>query len=102
MGVNPIWKPNLAGVVNNKIECIGSETEEEFLQKVFNKSYNIIEDDKLLREGLSLLKDERPGHFDKLRKNYKIRRELNNFEVSLNSENEKFKNLLNVLRIKLH
>jgi len=101
LDVDTNWKPKLAEVVNNRIECIGSETEEELLLNVFNKSYKIIEDDKLLREGLSFLNDERFGHFDKLRKNYKIRRELNNFEVPLNSENEKLKNLMKVLRIKL-
>lgn len=101
LGVKVNWKPKLKEVVNNRVECNGIESAEELLQKIFNKSYNVIEDDILLREGLSLLNDERLEHFDKLRKNYKIRRELNNFKVSLNSETKKIRSLLSVLRIKL-
>jgi len=101
LGVNPNWKPNLEEVVNNKIESVGIDTEENLLLKIFGKSYNIIEDDTLLRVGLNLPLNKKSEHFDRLRKKYKIRRELNNFEISLNSENEKFKNLLKVLRIEL-
>jgi len=101
LAVNPNWKPKLAEVVNNKIEISGIESDEELLQKIFNKSYNVMDDDKFLREGLSLPNDEKSEHFDKLRKNYKIRRELNNYRTTLNSDNEKSKNLMNVLRLKL-
>ena len=101
LAVNPNWKPKLAEVVNNKIEISGIESDEEMLQKIFNKSYNVMDDDKFLREGLSLPNDEKSEHFDKLRKNYKIRRELNNYRTTLNSDNEKSKNLMNVLRLKL-
>ena len=101
LGVNPNWKPNLEEVVNNKIESVGIDTEENLLLKIFGKSYNIIEDDTLLREGLNLPLNKRSEHFDRLRKKYKIRRELNNFEISLNSETKKFRNLLKVLRIEL-
>lgn len=101
LGVNPNWKPKLAEVVNNRIEISGNESEEEMLLKVFNKSYSVIEDDALLREGLNLQPTKKSEHFDGLRKKYKIRRELNNFEVSLNSENERFRDLLKVLRVKI-
>ncbi len=101
LGVNPNWKPNLEEVVNNKIESVGIDTEENLLLKIFGKSYNIIEDDTLLRVGLNLPLNKKSEHFDRLRKKYKIRRELNNFEISLNSKTEKFRNLLKVLRIEL-
>ncbi|MEA3418778.1 MAG: DUF3410 domain-containing protein, partial [Campylobacterota bacterium] len=65
----------------------------------FRESYNIIEDDTLMRQGVNLLPKDKAEHFDTLRKKYKIRRELNNFEVSFNSDNEKAKNLLEILRI---
>ena len=100
LGVNPNWKPKLAEVVNNRIESVGIETKEELLLKVLDKSYNIIEDDTLLREGVDLPLNKKSEHFDGLRKKYKIRRELNNFEFSLNSDTEKFRKVLNVLRIK--
>ncbi len=101
LSVNSNWKPKLIEVVDNKIECNGSETEEELLLKLFSKSYSIIEDDALMRQGLNLPLNEKLEHFDRLRKKYRIRRELNNFEVSLNYDNLKLKNLLKILRVKL-
>jgi len=98
-GLNPGWKPELLHVMDKKIEISVSKTEEELLLKVFEKSYNIMHDDALLRQGMNLRQNERDQHFDSLRKNYTIRRELNNFEIVLNLENEKFRNLLKVLRI---
>ncbi|MCF6268746.1 MAG: 4-phosphoerythronate dehydrogenase [Melioribacteraceae bacterium] len=101
LGINPNWKPKLTEVVDNRIECSGKERVEELLLKIFNKSYNIIEDDELMRQGLDLPIDKKIEQFDSLRKNYKIRRELSNFEVLLNSNNEKFRDLLKILRVKV-
>ncbi len=101
LGIDPDWKPTLPQVVDSTIEVSGKETKEELLLKVFSKSYTIMEDDRLMRQGVDLPSSDRAEHFDKLRREYKIRRELNNFEVSLNSENEKFKNLLKTLRIQI-
>lgn len=97
--LNPGWKPKLEKVVNNNIELNGSETEEELLSKIFSKSYNVIDDDKLMRESFSLPQNKKSEHFDMLRKKYKIRRELINFETSLNSDNEKVRDLLKILRV---
>lgn len=99
LGLNSGWKPKLETVVNNNIELSGIETEEELLLKIFNKSYNIIEDDILMRECLSLPPNKKAEHFDMLRKKYKIRRELSNFKTSLNSDNEKIENSLKILRV---
>ena len=101
LGIDPHWKPELPQVVNNQIEISGRETEEELLLKLFDKSYPIMEDDGLMRQGMNLPPHDKAEYFDSLRKRYKIRRELSNFEVSLNSDNEKFKNLLEVLRVHL-
>ena len=101
LGIDPHWKPGLPQVVDNQIEISGSETIEELLSKVFIKSYTIMEDDRLMRQRVNLPSSDRAEYFDKLRREYKIRRELNNFEVSLNSNNERFKELLKVLRIQI-
>ena len=99
LGIDPGWKPELPQVMNNQIEISGRETVEELLLKVFDKSYPIMEDDGLMRQGMNMPPHDIAEHFDMLRKKYKIRRELSNFEVSLNSDNEKFKNLLEVLMV---
>jgi len=99
LGIDPGWKPELPQVMNNQIDISVREAEEKLLLKVFDKSYPIMEDDGLMRQGMNLPPHDKAEHFDSLRKRYRIRRELSNFEVSLNSDNEIFKNLLEVLRI---
>jgi len=98
---NPGWRPELLHVMDKKIEISTTKTETEVLLKVFDKSYNIMQDNSLLRQGMNLPLHEREEHFDKLRKKYRIRRELNNFEVSLNTDNEKFRKLLEVQRVQI-
>ncbi len=93
------WKPVFEKVSDNKINILDNETEAKIFQKLFNKSYRIMDDDLSMRKSIGLSDDKKSAHFDSLRKNYRKRRELNNFEVSFISKNEKFKDLLNVLRI---
>jgi len=95
------WKPILEKVENNRITIYEDENYNQIFKKLFDKSYNIIEDDTLLRESLKLQNDERAKHFDSLRKNYRRRRELNNFEVVSNIKNNKLENVLKTLRLKL-
>ena len=99
LGLHPDWKPKLLPVNPNQIEISGRESAEELLTKLFRQSYSIIKDDTLMREGMKLSTHERAEHFDMLRKQYKIRRELSNFEVLSSSGTEKFGNLLKTLRI---
>ncbi len=96
------WKPLLERVKNNRINILDNETEAEFFQKLFNKSYNIMDDDLSMRKSIGMSDAEKSKHFDSLRKNYRKRRELNNFKVVLDSDNEKLKTLLNVLRIEVN
>ena len=96
-----VWKPILNKVVDNKIEILENERIAQILQKLFNKSYQVIDDDMLLRKSVGFSTEERIKHFDFLRKNYRVRRELNNFEVVIKNKNKELQNLLNVLRVKL-
>ena len=93
------WKPVFERVSDNKINILDNETEAEVFQKLFNKSYKIMDDDLSMRESKGLSGSDKSTHFDSLRKNYRKRRELNNFEVVLNTENKKLRKLLNVLRV---
>lgn len=94
------WKPFLEKVVDSKFLVSEEMSNSQILQKLFDKSYKIVDDDFLMRQSLGLLETEKVKHFDSLRKNYRKRRELNNFEVGLKSDNNKLKKLLKVLRIK--
>ncbi len=99
LGLHPDWKPKLPPVNPNQIESSGRESAEELLTKLFRQSYSIIKDDTLMREGMNLPTHKRTEHFDTLRKQYKIRRELSNFKVLSGSGIEKFENLLKTLRV---
>lgn len=95
------WKPFLDKVVDNKIKVFDNENYTQVFKKLFDKSYNIMDDDISMRKTKGMSDDEKSAHFDMLRKNYRKRRELNNFEVELHSDDEKLKNILSVLRLKV-
>ncbi len=97
--IEATWKPFLEKVVDNKIEVKSNEDYKEIFTKLFNKSYNVMDDDALLRKSIGLSEVDKSTHFDSLRKNYRIRRELNNFEAILDFNNKKLKNILKVLRV---
>jgi erythronate-4-phosphate dehydrogenase len=101
MDKTPEWKPILDSVSNKLIEISNNENNLKVLEKLFAKSYPIIEDDYLMRKLKNISLNEIPQYFDGLRKNYKTRRELNNFEVLLSGKNELLENLLSTLRVKL-
>lgn len=62
--------------------CRGRE-DEEVLLEVIQQVYNIEEDDRLIRDAAVRNEIERARNFDRLRKNYRIRREFNNTIVQL-------------------
>ena len=99
LNVLPTWKPELPVVSNNQIDIDGNETTEKMLSNIFNKSYKISDDDKLLREGSLLPVKEKSNHFDSLRKNYRFRRELNNYTVNLKNKNDRALKVINELRL---
>ncbi len=99
--INKKWLPSPEPVLNNKIEINHEENLLTVLKKLFSKSYPIMEDDKLLRKIVSLSEIENPKYFDSLRKNYGIRRELNNYAVLLNKKNIFLENILTVLRLQV-
>ena len=95
------WNIALPNILDNRIKLTGYEINLELLTTLFAKSYKIKDDDILLRKSFSLSENEKNNLFDKLRKCYKPRRELNNFEVKLNNKNESLQKILAVLRIKV-
>jgi erythronate-4-phosphate dehydrogenase len=101
MDKTPEWKPILDSVSNKLIEISNNENNLKVLEKLFAKSYPIIEDDYLMRKLKNISLNEIPQYFDGLRKNYRTRRELNNFEVLLSGKNELLENLISTLRVKL-
>ena len=96
--LQPEWNPKLPAVENNIIELNGNEIPEEFLFKIFFRVYPIIEDDKLLKSSAGLSQEERGKFFDNLRKNYRLRRELNNYIIKAGPLSKSLQNLTGVFR----
>lgn len=100
---------NLPIVNNNVIEVSTQNSIEEILKNIFNKIYDIKEDDKKLRKILTLQQSEKSDnqklliekkkkYFDDLRKNYPMRREFINEQIHLNPYKENIANILKSFR----
>jgi erythronate-4-phosphate dehydrogenase len=98
---NSDWKPLLPQVNENEIEPPLAGTEEEKLHFVFNKIYNIKNDDSLLRRLLTMKENETVTYFDKLRKEYAVRREFENYTLKVKDDESDFNDLLRILGFKL-
>ncbi|MCF8259856.1 MAG: 4-phosphoerythronate dehydrogenase [Melioribacteraceae bacterium] len=98
LDVKSTWEPKLPKVDDNEIEYSGDSVE-ELLYTIFRKSYLIFEDSNRLKKALNLPEHERGKHFDKLRKEYPFRRELNNYKAVIKKGNEQFNKILNAFRI---
>lgn len=95
------WKPEYRSIANSTI-TVGQENNfERLLDEIIKQIYDIETDDKLLREGIKLEKQNRSKHFDELRKNYCARREFNNYTIKLNFTHEETKRKLEALRFKV-
>ncbi len=71
------------------------------LRKAVFHSYDIRRDDRRLRELLTLAPAERPGHFDRLRKEYPVRREFSETTVRLGRPDVALRRVLEDLGFKV-
>ncbi|NOX64598.1 MAG: 4-phosphoerythronate dehydrogenase [Chlorobi bacterium] len=101
LNVKPTWKPKLPEVEDNIISLEEKEKNIEILTAIFNKSYQIKNDDLLMREASGFSRDEKITHFDSLRKNYNLRRELINYTAQINSHSQINKKVLSSLRLNI-
>lgn len=98
LGVTIIWEPSYPEIANPIIDSGKASSIEQLLNNVTNQIYPIAEDHKLLFDAVDKAEQERKKHFDLLRKNYRIRREFNNYTIKLNQNNVQFKEQLEKLR----
>lgn len=99
--IKPTWIPILPEVSDNSINLEGKESKLEILTALFDKSYQIKNDDILMREASDFTEEEKTAHFDSLRKNYRLRRELINYHVHKESLNQNNLHLLSSLRLSI-
>jgi erythronate-4-phosphate dehydrogenase len=86
-------------VQSNSIVKIDRWSTIEFsLNELISKIYSIKNDDNKMRRSYVMNLKERLDYFDLQRKNYPVRREFNNYQVSLQDLDDKIKNILTTLR----
>jgi len=97
----PTWQPELPKIEQIDLRIPEGETDEERLYKLFATFYNIQNDDSKLREISKYRLNEQVGYFDKLRKDYPIRREFSNYTVHLSHTEKHLKPFLECFRFKV-
>jgi Domain of unknown function (DUF3410). len=75
---------------------------EQTLREIVHQCYDIRLDDRFLRQLVSLPETERGKYFQKLRAEYRIRREFFNSTVSLPNEANEISNVLRLLGFKVN
>lgn len=91
------WKPKLKPVEDDRIS-ISKEQTDDLMYSVTNSIYPIENDSKILKSKTELNSDEFAKEFDLLRKNYKLRREFNNYTIESSNLTEEQRILLKGLR----
>jgi len=95
------WEPKLPTVENNIIELSSVKTLEEKLHLIFKQIYNIETDDSKMRAMVEMEENLRAAYFDKLRKEYRLRREFSNYTVIIKREDKKLGEILRKFRFKV-
>jgi len=101
IGITPNWKAGYPLISNPVVAVDKKTTTEKILNDVLKQIYSIEQDDNLLRSGINLEEDSRAKYFDELRKNYRVRREFNNYTIKFNFSDAELKKKLETLRFKV-
>jgi len=95
------WELKLPTLENDVINVTSVKVFEEKLHFIFNHIYNIVPDDSEMREMIKMDNDSRTAYFDKLRKEYSLRREFTNYTILIEKTNKQLKGILEAFRFKV-
>lgn len=98
LNVENKWKPQMPEIQDEDLEINISNSKEEITDKLFNRIYNINNDDETMREMIKIDKKERSKYFDQLRKRYPYRREFSNYKIKLNKPDKEIRKILEEFR----
>jgi len=88
-------------VENPLIELNNFESIEAGLKEIFRKIYDIRKDNSSMRKIISDKQDDRKKYFDRLRRDYPLRREFINYTIKVPEEHKELRNILQVFRFKV-
>lgn len=83
-----------------RIATLG-KSQDDGLREAVTSCYDIMLDDTQTRALVSMETDKRPLYFDQLRKNYRVRREFDNTEITLEPFNQEYARALAALRFQV-
>lgn len=95
------WLPVFPKADNSLILVSSKLKIEELLNNIFSLIYNIENDDKKLREIKFIQPSEIGKYFDKLRKEYAVRREFSNYTIKIEPPDEYTAEILKRFRFKV-
>jgi erythronate-4-phosphate dehydrogenase len=101
LGERKSFQPRQENFPGDKIILEHPTSIEHSLNTAISKIYDVKKDSEMLKKVSSMKKHERGLFFSKLRKNYPIRREFNNYTIQLNKEDKAIKRILEQLRFKI-
>lgn len=97
LGISPAWNPVQvlpAPTVPSLTIDYHEQSDEELIQEMVTKIYDLEADYHRMQELLAIPQEERPRRFDELRKNYPVRREFHRTRVTLPKNQERLQQLL--------
>jgi erythronate-4-phosphate dehydrogenase len=96
------FSPELPSVPDQKITINSDASKESIYSQAFSHVYDISQDDAQMRMALEMTEDEKERYFDLLRKDYKLRREFNNYLIKLEPFRQDTGDILRAFRFKLN
>jgi erythronate-4-phosphate dehydrogenase len=99
----PLWEIPPLPFANayTAMQFDSSQSDADVIYQCVTNAYDILVDDANLRKIKSISPNQRGDYFDKLRKNYAVRREFANFEVIVTQERTELINALTGLGFKV-
>lgn len=98
LGIQPVWKPSLPKVKSPDIVSNITGSYEQILNNIIHSAYSIEEDDGRMKKLITMPESEISNYFDTLRKEYPLRREFTNYNVTIDKNNEELTGALKALR----
>jgi len=95
------WQPVFPTIGHSEIELPAGNSIEQKLHFIFKPIYNIANDDEMLRGILKIDEKARAAIFDKLRKEYPLRREFNNYTILIREADKHITGILKSFRFKI-
>ena len=95
------WEPKMPTVENNFIDVSSVKELEEKLRYIFRQIYKIETDDSEMRKMIGMEDDTRSAYFDKLRKEYPLRREFTNYTILIDETDKQLKGILEAFRFNI-